>query len=263
MRAVRKAGSVATAFRRGGVRGVASSIVRRFRRPSAAGSKATWEGGVPSEVEFWDKYLEARGGTEWAGDFDRRLDPNLPLQPRPAALLPKQAEIRILDVGAGPLTYLGKLHEGRPLHITAVDPLASDYAKVLARHGIEPLVRTQAGAAEELTSKFPPDSFDFVFARNCIDHSYDPFAAINEMIAVVKQGRYVLLEHRVNEGATEHYAGLHQWDFSVAANGDFVIASRGAQVNVTRKCEAICDIACEVVAGNDDGEWLITRIRKK
>ena len=41
-------------------------------------------------------------------NYGKRFDPDLPLQPRPTDLLPPQTEVHILDVGAGPLTYLGK-----------------------------------------------------------------------------------------------------------------------------------------------------------
>ncbi len=51
--------------------------------------------------------------------------------------------IRILDVGAGPLTVLGKRLTGVQIDITAVDPLAGDYGTLLQRHGIAPPIRTQ------------------------------------------------------------------------------------------------------------------------
>ena len=82
--------------------------------------------------------------------------------------------------------------------------------KILKKHGIQPLVRTRKLAAEELTKAFPVNTYDLVFARNCIGHSYNPERAILEMINVVKRGRYVLLEHLPNEGKSENYQGLHQ-----------------------------------------------------
>ena len=226
--------------------------------------KLKWKAGWGLEMGFWETYFSTKGG-QWADGYKRRLDPNLPLQPRPAALIPDAStRTLILDVGAGPLTYLGKTLGERHLDIIAVDPLAAQYDSILIKHGIEPIVRTQLLAAERLTDKFPENTFDLVFARNCIDHSYNPEQAILQMIEVVRSGGYVLLEHRVNEGERERYQGLHQWDFFVSEDGDFMLGSQLLDtINVTTKHASICDIACETVEEGSDGVWLVTRIRKK
>jgi len=61
------------------------------------------------------------------------------------------------------------------------------------------LVRTIRLEAENLTDTFCPDTFDLVYARNCIDHTYNPERAILQMISVVKRNRYVLMEHKPND----------------------------------------------------------------
>jgi hypothetical protein len=91
------------------------------------------------------------------------------LQPRPASLLPDKASVTILDVGAGPLTFLGKKHSRQELLIEAVDPLADFYDQILTEFEIEPIVRTKKCAAEELSRRFEPDTFDLVFARMSIN----------------------------------------------------------------------------------------------
>jgi len=220
-----------------------------------------WNRGIDGETAFWDHYFETKGGA-WAENFADRLNPGLPLQRRPAALLPDGAEAAILDVGAGPLTYLGKVVPGKRLHITAIDPLAGKYDAILAKHGITPLVRTEALAGEELPRRFPPDSFDLVFARNCLDHAYDPVLAIDQMVRVAKPGGHVLLEHHPNEAEERGYSDLHQWNFSTDEGGNFAITFRGRRtVNVTARLSAIADTRCDYV---DNGErWLIVTIRKR
>ena len=141
--------------------------------------------------------------------------------------------------------------------------MKGEYDKILDKYQIRPLIRTQKLAAETLRERFPANTFDLVFALNCIDHAYDPEQAILHMIEVVKSGRYVLLEHRPNEAVTENYSGLHQWNFSMSADGDFLISSRFSAVNMTRKHAALCAITCEIVNEGKGGEWLITRIQKK
>ena len=174
-------------------------------------------------------------------------------------LLP-QDEIHILDVGAGPLTYLGRKFHGKQINITAVDPLADEYDKILAKYQVQPLIRTEKLAGEELTTRFQPNTFDLVFARNSIDHSYDPERVILQMIEVVKPGRYVLLEHLPNEASKHHYIGLHQWNFSVSADGDFLINSKLGNVNFTKKYKDICTTTCEIVKEYNRYDLMITRI---
>src|SRR6185312_774648 len=148
---------------------------------------AAWQAGIQHELQFWDEYIRTGGGP-WADIYRFRIDPNGPLQPRPAALLPAKKCVKVLDVGAGPLTCLGKIHNGEKIDLAAVDPLAVGYNQILEKYSISPPVRTEEAAAEELAKKFPPNSFDLVYARNCIDHSYNPEVAVLQMIEVTMPG---------------------------------------------------------------------------
>jgi SAM-dependent methyltransferase len=218
-----------------------------------------WKLGRLWELAYWEIVFH-RIVPVGADDYGPKLDPNLRLQQRPSALLPPQTDVTILDVGAGPLTFLGKVSEGKNLSITAIDPLADQYNKLLGKRHITPLVRTQKLAAEELLTRFPPNSFDLVYARNCLDHSYDPERAILQLIEVVKRGRYVLLEHVPNQGTKALHVGLHQWDFTKSSDGDFLIKSAFMTVNMTRKYAERCTITCEII--KEKGDWIITRILK-
>jgi len=224
--------------------------------------EAAWKAGIQHEVTFWDEYIRNQGG-KWNEEYKRRMDPSLPLQPRPAALLPAGKPARILDVGAGPLTWLGKIHNGKPIDLTAVDPLAPEYDKIFEKYQISPPVRTQEAAAEDLTKKFPANSFDLVFARNCIDHAFSPEHAVLQMIEITRPGCYVLMEHRQNEAEHEQYLGLHQWNFSMAPDGDFIIGSKTDKVNLSEKYQDIATMKCEVVSVAPGNDWMVTRIFKK
>jgi SAM-dependent methyltransferase len=182
---------------------------------------------------------------------------------RVAALLPaEKAEITILDVGAGPLTVLGKTAPGKKLMITAVDPLADEYDRLLAKYGTRPIVRTRRSAAERLTKHFPADSFDLCYARNCLDHAVDPVRAITQMVEAAKPGCHVLLEHHPNEAENNDYMGLHHWNFSMSGNGHFVIKSKKRITDMTETLVHCSDISCDELR-EDDEDWLIVRMRKK
>lgn len=266
MSLLRKATSAVKILMANGFYRIVSILISKYRLLIPQSAKSKWETGIKSEIQFWDDYFRTKG-LQWADSYGHRFDPDLPLQPRPAALLPPQTEVHILDVGAGPLTYLGKKYDAKHVIITAVDPLADEYDRILDKYQIQPLIRTQTLAAEELTKGFPSSTYDLVVARNCIDHAYNPERAILQMIEVVKTGSYVLLEHRPNEAENTNYTGLHQWNFSLSAKGDFLISSKSKldtmnTVNMTMKYASLCTITCEIVNEGRDVDWLITRIQK-
>jgi SAM-dependent methyltransferase len=192
---------------------------------------AAWEAGKAPEVTFWREWLATKGG-DWPYEYEPRLDPEQPLQDRVIKHLnaPPGATVSILDVGAGPLTKLGKRWEGRTVRITAVDPLADEYKLLLDEANITPPVQTQPGEVERLAERFPTNHFDLVNVQNALDHTYDPLLGIRQMLEVVKPGGYILLLHEVNEAHRTGYVGFHQWNFC-ADNGRFVIWNRETRIS--------------------------------
>jgi ubiquinone/menaquinone biosynthesis C-methylase UbiE len=231
-------------------------VEEKFKIRLSLNSKLRWNYSKISEINFWDSYFKTKG-LQWTTGYNQRLDPSFLLQEEIVKMLPENKDpVNILDVGAGPLTYLGKKYADLMINITAVDPLADDYDKLLSKYNITPIIRTVKVAAEELSKKFPSNSFDMVFARNCIDHSYSPEKAILEMINVVKENSYILMIHKPNEAINENYLGLHQWNFSSE-----IISTKNKFLNFSQKYKRICEISCNVNVG-EDGEWLNTKIRK-
>jgi SAM-dependent methyltransferase len=189
----------------------------RVREIAKLGPEKRWGRFHDEEIDFWDRVLDVRNVDTalWPETRFLRTHPGLLLQGYLTKLIdvPDGSPVEILDVGAGPLTTLGKKWPGHEVHITAVDANAAAYDLLLARQGIEPLFRTVPGCAEELSSVVPASSFDLVHARNSIDHTKDPLKAIREMVSVVKPGRYVFLNHKISEGRVEKYTEYHQWNF--------------------------------------------------
>ena len=249
---------------RDGIRkfGIGGSVINLFeqklglRLPLPA--KLRWRWSIKSELYYWDTYFGS-GGLHWPDDFKARMSANLLLQPELAALLPKdRKEVRLLDVGAGPLTYIGKRYEDYKLCIEATDPLAPEYDRLLDKYGLKPPVRTVSGDAEKLTEYFPENTFDIVHARNCVDHAYSPEHAVLQMIRVTKPGGFVLMQHAPNEAISQNWAGLHNWNFS-EEGGDFIISSKTSRINFSQKYKAICTTRAYL---NEAGDWLFTEIRK-
>jgi SAM-dependent methyltransferase len=183
----------------------------RVRRHTTA---ALWEDGWSEEVGFWAHWF-ATEGDEWPQVYRERLDPATPLQDHIRDLLPPDGYVRILDVGAGPLTLLGKRSERHVIDITATDALADEYDRLLDRYGVVPPLRTIRCETEHLTERFDLGSFDLVNAENTLDHHYDALRAIDEMTSVTKPGGVIVMRHATDEAETARYTGLHQFNFAL------------------------------------------------
>jgi SAM-dependent methyltransferase len=224
------------------------------------GALDRWSAGLDEETAFWFRWLDGRGAP-WHEDFARRVDPEAPLQPHIARFLDPGVPdpVRILDVGSGPLTVLGKRWDGHTLQITPVDPLADRFAELFERTGIHPIVAPVAGEAEHVADAFPADSFDLVYAQNCIDHGYDPLRSVQQMLTLVKPGSVLLLEHAIDEGEYMQYAGPHQWNFR-AEEGRFVIWRPGLRVDAHGELERRAEIEIETL---DADRWIRVALRKR
>ena len=219
----------------------------------------TWRSELREELVFWDRYLSTRGH-KWPEEFVERTDPNGPLTEDEIVSRIKRSRktVRILDVGAGPLTILGKRLPGVSVEITAVDPLARDYNKLLDRYGIVPPLRTQWCEGEELGRTFPAGSFDFAYARNALDHAHDPLTVIAQMVTVVREGGWVILRHRPNEAEAAKYKGLHQWNFELRHGKRFWIRGKTVSQDVGASLNAVAAVRATM-----DGIWLVCAIRKR
>jgi glycosyltransferase involved in cell wall biosynthesis/SAM-dependent methyltransferase len=219
-----------------------------------------WNDGLPSEVEFWRNYLHTRGGSCHAEkEFQFRFDPEAPLQEWACELLPTGSEaVRILDVGAGPATWLGKKVAGRKVEIVAIDPLGDVYNKLMAEDGVpSPSAVTITCAAEDVLKHFESSSFDLVFARNSIDHARDAFLALENVFKMVRPGGALLLVHKMQEGRNQSYLGLHQWDF-ILRSGELFISNHFQEQSVL----ALSGGTFRTTYCKIEGDWIFSAYRR-
>ena len=208
-------------------------------------SEEIWKSRLPSEMAFWESWLSTKG-LIWPETYVDALNPERPLQDYLRALVDfQQPKVRILDVGSGPLTVLGRVWEGHEVCTVPIDPLADEYTKLLAHHGITAPVPTRLCKGEELLEQFEPNTFDLAHAQNSLDHSYDPLRIIWNMLAVVKPGGTVYLNHAVREADTQNHEGLHRWNF-FEDNGDFMVEGDDGIVNVSKDMALVADIKVAV-----------------
>jgi len=217
-----------------------------------------WEGGKSHEIAFWEHYFRTKGG-DWPQEYADRMDPQQPLQKFLIEHLDSRSDaVEILDVGAGPLTVIGKVWPGHTVRITAVDALGDAYGQLYEKFGVAPAVRTLSCETEKLSERFSANRFDLVYIRNALDHGYDPLAGIGEMLTVVKPGGTVLLQHFANEAEKEGYAGFHQWNLAIE-NRDMIMWNKKDRFSL----RAFIQGRAEITSMPDDGaEWVSVALRK-
>lgn len=175
------------------------------------------------ELAFWERWFVSKG-SEWPDEYRSRINPETPIAGEHRKILESLglSLVKILDVGSGPLSVIGRTHPSIQIDLLPVDPLADGYRGMLERHGIPMILAPQAVAAEKLSEAFGNRTFDWVHAQNCIDHSADACQAIRQMIAVCAPGGIVTLLHEENEAEREGWRGFHRWNFAWT-QGDMLI----------------------------------------
>jgi SAM-dependent methyltransferase len=224
--------------------------------------KMKWRIGLSDEIAFWEGFIASNyapvNGTPPTVEGRTRCDPGSPLSDELKALVTHVSNpvIRILDVGCGPLTRVGKTMEGKRIELVCVDPLADVYTELCRKHRVSVPVPVQKGEAENLGDLFGTESFDLIHANNCLDHAYDPVRAIQLIVDLLRPGCSLYLRHEMNVAETAGYMGLHQWNFRTV-NGDMVIAGRGRGVNMNELFSGRATVRSHV-----EGKFLVNIITR-
>ena len=151
------------------------------------------------------------------------------------------------------MTILGQYIEGHTGEITVCDPLAHMYSRIASKCRVQRPSDTEPAFAEF----YPINTYDLVYYRNALDHSFDPVTGVREMLYVAKLGGRVYLEHSVNEAVFEEYSGFHQQNFN-EDDGDLIVWAESDRSNVAKE---LADTATVTPVKIDP--WLSAAIDKK
>lgn len=216
-----------------------------------------WATGIQYEIDFWDRWVE-RKGAPWTDDFNKRVDENTQVDDLLEDVISSLQldSVKILDVGAGPLTCIGKVSKNGIVNITAVDPLADFYEKILHRYDLKVPIKSSFGLAEDLSLFFPKNSFDIVHCQNALDHSIEPVRCLLQMLEVCRVGGYVMLRHAHNEAENENYEGFHKWNLTNRGD-DVVIWNKNEEISTAEMFNGFA--RCSIILS--DG-YLINTFKK-
>ncbi len=178
--------------------------------------------GEKLEIEFWEKWIK-RNGDIYFDDFVRRTDHKAPLRsPHSDFLFLMGRDIKILDVGSGPITNIGYSLPEKNIQIFACDPNANAYNKILDKYNIFPPVRSVQIEGERLCDFFAPE-FDYITCINALDHTRFPILCIEQMVLCLKRLGGIMLIHEYDEGVKEGYRGYHKWNICFHDKSSFKV----------------------------------------
>lgn len=207
------------------------SLVHRLRE-ALQRIRSRGEGGVASELRFWDEYLAARPPCVTSPELRMRAFPPA-LHDCLQDLRRDGPALRVLELGSGPVSLLGSGVDQGWFELVAVDPLASEYAAMMERHGLAFPVRPVAGEGEALLEVVSERSFDIAYSSNAIDHAANPLACVRNLARAVRPAGRLVLEGFCREGSNARWEGLHQHDL-VAEDGHLVhYDRRGRRSEIT------------------------------
>ena len=224
-----------------------------------------WKKLIDTEISHWNHvfYKYTSDENSYLHQYvKKRLDMELPLHKNVQLLVDSidKSEISILDVGSGPIPFLGR-KSTKNIKLTAVDYLAENYYKLYEKYNIYPPTIPIALDASELSLHSENNLFDIVYARNSIDHTFDPIKCIQEMVKV--SNKYIILEHKLNEGIVENYQGLHQWNFFIK-DSKFYISNKCGNECCVNDYISTSSIKCKITIDEEENipDWLVINIEK-
>jgi SAM-dependent methyltransferase len=194
-----------------------SRLAKNQSKSYGYAAKARWYAGIYNELEWHEQWLATEADKSL---IDRLCDPLQPIRDHVVVKCIEDRinthEVKILEIGAGPISYVGYTYPHKTVQLTPTDALGREYCQMLNYIGIHPPIRTLPCSGEEVAMCFAENYFDIGYASNALDHTNDPIQIIRNMLAVTKQGGTVILRHFVNESDGGNYEGLHQWNFDIS-----------------------------------------------
>lgn len=202
---------------------------------------------LESEYLFWYGYMNRMTQNERENYVKNRIFSE-------SDLLDVYQNPTVLDVGAGGSYNVGTIppNGGHTIKLYTCDVLAGAYDVLKQLYGLKPYVKIDFAFVERLTDRYKENSFDIVRMSNALDHCYDPFTGIFEMLKVAKIGGTVRLIHLENESEHEKQSGMHQWNITSEGEDSMLIWRHGFKAdirNVLKGCARIKTKKCDASNG--------------
>lgn len=200
-------------------------------------NKKEWKLETKSEIEFWNGWLP-KGSKKYL-----KKDK---LKSYFKELIGDKKKVNIADIGSGAISVTGYEWDNVKINLFPSDVLVDEYKKLYTKFKIYPRVPIEKQDMTYLT--YGDGLFDIVHCSNALDHCFDPYKAVKEMIRICKLGGWVYLEHLAHVGKMSNYKHLHQWNID---------GMRGDEIISWGKLDRKCD---DCIFWNKEKKFLLSEI---
>lgn len=123
-------------------------------------------------------------------------------------LIGDKKHVTIAELASGPVNTIGDEWPDVDVDVICSDKYARAYEALWEELGETPLIPIQTEDMEEL--RYADNIFDIVHCENALDHTKNPYKAVEEMQRVCKKGGWVYLRHA--ESQKDIYGGHHHYN---------------------------------------------------
>ncbi|MBD3341109.1 MAG: methyltransferase domain-containing protein [Candidatus Lokiarchaeota archaeon] len=133
--------------------------------------------------------------------------------------------LKTLEIGSGPNSNLSYWVDKKLIKVTAIDPLANIYKKIMKKLNYTYPITPIKMKGENLLNHFERESFHIVFAQNSLDHSENPIKCFRNGVELLKKGGLIFVCSNIREGTRKCWAGIHNFDIYIE-NGDLFLENQ-------------------------------------
>ena len=141
----------------------------------------------------------------------------------------KVKTLKTLEIGSGPNSNLSYWVDNELLEVTAIDPLADVYEKIMRKLNYQYPITPIKMKGEEILEHFGEESYHIVFAQNSLDHVEDPIKCFNNAYSVLKKGGFLFVCSNIKEGTRKSWTGMHKFNIYVE-NNELLLSSQNGEV---------------------------------
>ncbi len=177
-----------------------------------------------TEINFWDFYLPQNWEALSNPEAKKRIFPE-PLINYIREFKNINDDLKVFELGSGPVSLLTWGADNNFFQIFAVDALADVYEKIMKKYNYSCTIKPVKGYGEKLLKLVNKNSFSIIYSSNALDHVKSPDKCIRNMYEILKKGGIIYLEGYTNEGAREGFRGLHHFNLQ-PINGNLFCSNK-------------------------------------
>ena len=172
-----------------------------------------WRSGVSEEIQWWWEWILRLRQDDKLANWGRMGEIHFPFDLYRSAFGDTKA-VSCLNIGSGPRSDVGRRTAFKEITVMDMDPLAPAYNIMADMLQFPRMSGIQFGAIEILDQLDLP-KFDFIYAKNCLDHALDVPSGLSKMSSLLATPGAICLEHYENEAEHQNYLGFHKWNLEL------------------------------------------------